>query len=47
MDAFKACLANELIWIEDFSDDPVEISRDLSEVLQAFAEIRRHDVGEA
>lgn len=46
LDAFKACLANELVWIEDFSDDEVEISRDLFEVLEAFAEIRRQDVGE-
>lgn len=46
LDAFKACLANELVWIEDFSDDEVEISSDLFEVLEAFAEIRRQDVGE-
>lgn len=46
LDAFKACLANDLIWIEDFSEDEVEISRDLQEVLEAFAEIRRQDVGE-
>ena len=46
VDAFKACLANELVWIEDFCDDEVEISRDLFEVLEAFAEIRRQDVGE-
>jgi hypothetical protein len=46
LDAFKACLANELVWIEDFRDDEVEISRDLFEVLEAFAEIRRQDVGE-
>lgn len=46
LDAFKACLANDLIWIEDFRDDEVEISSDLHEVLEVFAQIRRQDVGE-
>jgi len=46
LDAFKACLANDLVWIEDFRDDQVEISSDLYEVLEAFAQIRRQDVGE-
>jgi hypothetical protein len=46
LDAFRACLANDLIWIEDFCDDQVEISRDLYEVLEAFAQVRRQDIGE-
>jgi hypothetical protein len=46
LDAFKACLANDLIWIEDFCDDQVVISRDLYEVLEAFAQVRRQDIGE-
>lgn len=46
LDAFKACLANDLVWIEDFRDDEVEISSDLYEVLEVFAQIRRQDVGE-
>lgn len=47
LDAFKACLAYDLAWIEDFSDDEVEISRDLFGVLQAFAELRRQSADEA
>jgi hypothetical protein len=47
LDAFKACLAYDLAWIEDFSDDDVEISQDLFGVLQAFAELRRQSVDEA
>jgi hypothetical protein len=46
LDAFKACIANELVWIEDFCEDEIEISRDLHEVLEVFAQIRRQDVGE-
>lgn len=46
LDAFKACMANELVWIEDFSEDQIEISQDLHEVLEVFAQIRRQDVGE-
>ena len=46
LDAFRACLANDLVWIEDFCDDQVEISRDLYEVLEAFAQVRREDIGE-
>ena len=47
LDAFKACLAYDLAWIEDFSDDDVEISQDLFGVLQAFAELRRQSADEA
>ena len=47
LDAFKACLAYDLAWIEDFSDDEVEISQDLFGVLQAFAELRRQSADEA
>lgn len=47
LDAFKACLAYDLAWIEDFSDDQVEISQDLFGVLQAFAELRRQSADEA
>ncbi|MFM8215908.1 MAG: hypothetical protein ACKN82_14880, partial [Pirellula sp.] len=46
LDAFKACMANELVWIEDFSEDEIEISQDLHEVLEVFAQIRQQDVGE-
>lgn len=46
LDAFKACIANELVWIEDFCEDEIEISQDLHEVLAVFAQIRRQDVGE-
>ena len=46
LDAFKACLAYDLAWIEDFSDDEVEISQDLFGVLQAFAELRRQSADE-
>jgi hypothetical protein len=47
LDAFKACLAYDLVWIEDFKDEDVEISRDLFEVLQAFADLRRQSADEA
>ncbi len=47
LDAFKACLAYDLAWIEDFSDDDVEISQDLFGVLQAFAELRRQSADES
>ncbi|MFN4907207.1 MAG: hypothetical protein ACK6AO_05605 [Planctomycetota bacterium] len=46
LDAFKACVANELVWIEDFNEDQIEISEDLREVLEVFAQIRSQDVGE-
>lgn len=47
LDAFKACLAYDLVWIEDFKDEDVEISQDLFEVLQAFADLRRQSADEA
>ena len=46
LDAVRACIANELVWIEDFSEDEIEISQDLHEVLEVFAQIRQQDVGE-
>jgi len=32
--------------IEDFNEDQIEISEDLREVLEVFAQIRSQDVGE-